>query len=157
MHFKREELEKFRSFKGPLIDVRSPNEYYKGHMPNSINIPLFNNEERSIIGIIYKKNGKEKAVKEKDAAFCSGGKISEGVFGSSGIGREYMSERETTQTAGRGSKEISPGLEVEFFRRYHDSDSTYGQVMNSSRFVMIRTVAVQAAKLGLSSPQRSRV
>ena len=35
MYFKRKELEKFRSFKGPLIDVRSPSEYYKGHLPNS--------------------------------------------------------------------------------------------------------------------------
>jgi len=64
MYFKRKELEKFRSFKGPLIDVRSPGEYYKGHMPNSINIPLFDNDERSIIGTIYKKQGREKAVIE---------------------------------------------------------------------------------------------
>ena len=62
--YKRQELEKFRCFKGPLIDVRSPSEYYKGHMPNSINIPLFDNEERSIIGTIYKKQGREKAVIE---------------------------------------------------------------------------------------------
>ena len=64
MYFKRKELEKFRSFKGPLIDVRSPGEYYKGHMPNSINIPLFDNDERSIIGTIYKNEGREKAVIE---------------------------------------------------------------------------------------------
>jgi tRNA 2-selenouridine synthase len=64
MDFKRIELEKFRSFNGPLIDVRSPSEYYKGHMPNSINIPLFDNDERSIIGTIYKKEGREKAVIE---------------------------------------------------------------------------------------------
>ncbi len=64
MYFKRRELEKFRSFKGPLIDVRSPSEYYKGHMPNSINIPLFDNDERSIIGTIYKKDGRKKAVIE---------------------------------------------------------------------------------------------
>ncbi len=64
MYFKRKELEKFRSFKGPLIDVRSPSEYYKGHMPNSINIPLFDNNERSIIGTIYKKEGRKKAVIE---------------------------------------------------------------------------------------------
>ena len=31
-------------------------------MPNSINIPLFDNEERSIIGTIYKNYGREKAV-----------------------------------------------------------------------------------------------
>jgi len=64
MYFKRKELEKFRCFKGPLIDVRSPGEYYKGHMPNSINIPLFDNDERSIIGTIYKKEGRKKAVIE---------------------------------------------------------------------------------------------
>ena len=62
MYFKRKELEKFRSFKGPLIDVRSPGEYYKGHMPNSINIPLFDDDERSIIGTIYKNEGRKKAV-----------------------------------------------------------------------------------------------
>ncbi|KGF87872.1 tRNA 2-selenouridine(34) synthase MnmH [Prochlorococcus marinus] len=64
MYFKRKELEKFRSFKGPLIDVRSPSEYYKGHLPNSINIPLFDNDERSKIGTIYKKEGRKKAVIE---------------------------------------------------------------------------------------------
>ncbi len=64
MYFKREELEKFRSLKGPLIDVRSPSEYYKGHLPNSINIPLFDNDERSKIGTIYKKEGRKKAVIE---------------------------------------------------------------------------------------------
>jgi len=64
MYFKRKELEKFRSFQGPIIDVRSPNEYYKGHLPNSINIPLFDNDERSIIGTIYKKEGRKKAVIE---------------------------------------------------------------------------------------------
>ncbi len=62
MYSKREELEKFRKFNGPLIDVRSPDEYYKGNMPNSINIPLFDNEERSIVGTVYKKYGREKAV-----------------------------------------------------------------------------------------------
>jgi len=64
MYFKSKELEKFRSFKGQLIDVRSPGEYYKGHMTNSINIPLFDNDERSIIGTIYKKEGRKKAVIE---------------------------------------------------------------------------------------------
>ena len=62
MYTKGEELEKFRKFKGPLIDVRSPDEYYKGNLPNSINIPLFDNEERAKIGTLYKNNGREKAV-----------------------------------------------------------------------------------------------
>ncbi len=62
MNSRKEELDKFRKVNGPLIDVRSPSEYYKGHMPNSINIPLFDNEERSKVGTIYKNYGREKAV-----------------------------------------------------------------------------------------------
>ena len=62
MNSRKEELEIFRKLKGPLIDVRSPDEYYKGNMTNSINIPLFDNEERSIVGKIYKNYGREKAV-----------------------------------------------------------------------------------------------
>ena len=62
MNSRKEELEKFRKLNGPLIDVRSPGEYYKGHMPNSINIPLFDNEERSIVGTVYKNYGREEAV-----------------------------------------------------------------------------------------------
>ena len=64
MNFKSCNLKEFRKIKGLLIDVRSPDEYYKGHMPNSINIPIFNNEERSIIGKKYKNSGREIAVRE---------------------------------------------------------------------------------------------
>ena len=62
MNFKIYKLDKFVVQKGLLIDVRSPDEYYKGNMPNSINIPLFNNEERSTVGKIYKNKGRDKAV-----------------------------------------------------------------------------------------------
>ena len=33
MNFKSNDLKEFRNSKGLLIDVRSPEEYYKGHMP----------------------------------------------------------------------------------------------------------------------------
>src|SRR5437868_4963839 len=46
----------------PMIDVRSPAEFEKGHIPGAINLPLFNNEERAIIGTLYKQKGKEQAV-----------------------------------------------------------------------------------------------
>ena len=64
MNFKKTTLKEFRNLKGLLIDLRSPDEYYKGHMPNSINIPLFNNDERAFIGKKYKNAGREKAVFE---------------------------------------------------------------------------------------------
>ena len=54
----------FIDSEGLIIDVRSPDEYYKGHMPNSINIPLFDNEERALIGKKYKNAGRKKAVIE---------------------------------------------------------------------------------------------
>jgi tRNA 2-selenouridine synthase len=43
------------------IDVRSPIEFIEGHMPNAINIPLFTDEERSLIGTIYKQQGQQAA------------------------------------------------------------------------------------------------
>lgn len=45
-----------------VIDVRAPIEYKKGHIPGAINIPLFDDLERSEIGTLYKAKGKEEAV-----------------------------------------------------------------------------------------------
>lgn len=45
----------------PIIDVRSPGEFEKGHIPNAKNIELFTNEERAVVGTAYKKESKEKA------------------------------------------------------------------------------------------------
>jgi len=46
----------------PLIDVRSPEEFNKGHIPTAVNIPLFSNEERAKVGTVYKQVSKEKAI-----------------------------------------------------------------------------------------------
>jgi len=45
-----------------IIDVRSPIEFFKGHLPNAINIPLFEDTERAEIGTLYKQQGKDTAV-----------------------------------------------------------------------------------------------
>lgn len=45
-----------------VIDVRSPGEFEKGHIPGAVNIPLFSNEERAHVGTVYKKQSKEKAI-----------------------------------------------------------------------------------------------
>ena len=45
-----------------IIDVRAPVEFFKGHVPNAINIPLFEDFERAEIGTLYKQQGKDTAV-----------------------------------------------------------------------------------------------
>lgn len=45
----------------PLIDVRSPGEYVKGHIPGSVNIPLFSDEERAHVGTVYTRESPQKA------------------------------------------------------------------------------------------------
>jgi tRNA 2-selenouridine synthase len=47
----------------PIIDVRTPAEFGQGHLPGAFNIPLFSNEERHEVGLCYKKQGKDEAVK----------------------------------------------------------------------------------------------
>lgn len=46
----------------PVIDVRSPLEFLSGHIPGAFNIPLFNDNERAVVGTIFKKSGRIEAV-----------------------------------------------------------------------------------------------
>ncbi len=55
--------EYLRTYKNiPLIDVRSPAEHEHAHHPGAISIPLFSNEERALIGTLYKHQGKSAAI-----------------------------------------------------------------------------------------------
>jgi len=46
----------------PVIDVRSPAEFEHGHIPGAVNLPLFTNEERSIVGKLYLQKGSSEAM-----------------------------------------------------------------------------------------------
>jgi tRNA 2-selenouridine synthase len=46
----------------PVIDVRSPGEFARGHIPGALNIPLFTNEERSTVGTLYLQKGSAEAM-----------------------------------------------------------------------------------------------
>jgi len=48
----------------PIVDVRSPAEFAEGHIPRAINIPIFDNEEREIVGTIYKNKGRLPAIEK---------------------------------------------------------------------------------------------
>ena len=48
----------------PVIDVRSPAEFRQGHIPGAFSVPLFTDEERAIVGTLYKQKGKEPAIEK---------------------------------------------------------------------------------------------
>ncbi|MBN2742493.1 MAG: tRNA 2-selenouridine(34) synthase MnmH [Marinilabiliaceae bacterium] len=45
-----------------IVDVRTPAEYEKGHIPESVNLPLFTNDERAAVGTTYKQVGQQEAI-----------------------------------------------------------------------------------------------
>ncbi len=47
----------------PVLDVRSPGEYTHAHIPGAINLPLFTDEERKVVGTAYKQQSKQAAIK----------------------------------------------------------------------------------------------
>jgi len=53
-------LEKART--RPVLDVRSPGEFAHAHLPEAVNMPLFDNAERAEIGTLYKQMGRDDAV-----------------------------------------------------------------------------------------------
>ena len=44
------------------LDVRSEGEFNYGHIPHATNLPLFNNEERKVVGTTYKQKSREDAI-----------------------------------------------------------------------------------------------
>ncbi len=44
-----------------LVDIRSPQEFEEFHIPGAVNIPLFENDEKKLIGHIYRTKGVEEA------------------------------------------------------------------------------------------------
>ncbi|MFZ1686093.1 MAG: tRNA 2-selenouridine(34) synthase MnmH [Flavobacteriales bacterium] len=54
----------FLAWDAPIIDVRSPGEFARGHIPDATNLPLFTDEERAVVGTLYKQTGRDAAVLE---------------------------------------------------------------------------------------------
>lgn len=44
------------------LDVRSPGEYQRAHIPGAANLPLFTDEERAEVGTTYKQTGSKEAL-----------------------------------------------------------------------------------------------
>jgi tRNA 2-selenouridine synthase len=55
-------IEAFLAAGGPILDLRSPGEFGRGHIPGARNLPLFHDDERAEIGTLYKQDGRAAAV-----------------------------------------------------------------------------------------------
>ncbi|OGX87200.1 tRNA 2-selenouridine(34) synthase MnmH [Hymenobacter glacialis] len=55
-------LPEFQALPYPLLDVRAPIEFAQGHVPGALNLPLFTDEERALIGTTYKQVSQDRAV-----------------------------------------------------------------------------------------------
>ena len=65
-------IEEALALETPLyIDTRSPSEYEQGHIPGAVNVPLLEDDERAIVGTLYKQRGQAEA-KHKGLEIVSG-------------------------------------------------------------------------------------
>ena len=55
---------RIRNNRSIILDTRSEAEYEHAHIPGSVNLPLLNNEERVIVGTLYKQEGREAAIEK---------------------------------------------------------------------------------------------
>ena len=46
----------------PILDVRSPGEFLHAHIPGALSFPLFDDEQRKVIGTTYKEKSRQEAV-----------------------------------------------------------------------------------------------
>lgn len=46
----------------PLLDIRSPAEYAKGHIPGALSLPLFSDDQRAVVGTTYNHQGRQAAI-----------------------------------------------------------------------------------------------
>ncbi len=46
----------------PVIDARAPMEFLQGHIPEAVNLPLFDDIERKRVGTLYKQSGRHPAI-----------------------------------------------------------------------------------------------
>jgi tRNA 2-selenouridine synthase len=55
-------FEKALTGKYRIIDVRSPKEFLEGSLPGAVNLPIFDNDERILVGTIYRHGGQKEAI-----------------------------------------------------------------------------------------------
>jgi tRNA 2-selenouridine synthase len=77
----------------PVLDVRSESEFKHAHVPGANNLSLFNDEERKIVGTIYKQQSREQAIKKGLEYF--GPKMKEMILFAERINRSSQIDNKT--------------------------------------------------------------
>ena len=75
--------------KARLVDLRSPSEFARDHIPGAHNIPLLNDRQRAIVGRLWKENSPEQAF-DQGVAFVEAGL---GLLLARALGREIPPEQ----------------------------------------------------------------
>jgi tRNA 2-selenouridine synthase len=70
----------------PVLDVRTPDEFQKGHITGALNLPLFETHERATIGKLYKDEGRDSAILK--GLEISGGKVGKFVVSGKEIAKD---------------------------------------------------------------------
>lgn len=135
------EIEEFLSLAEtyPVIDVRSPLEYKHGHIPGAINIPLFSDDERSIVGTIYNIEGKEIAMLK--ALEIIGPSLSNKVLQL----KNYTSQKKILMYCWRGGMRSSSmawlfdlfGFEAFVLKKGYKAFRRYAQIFFGKQFKLI--------------------
>lgn len=76
-----------------VVDVRSDAEFSHAHIPGASSIPLFNDQERTIVGTIYKQQSRESAIKKGLEFF--GPKMKEMLLQAEGLIKEKDANNKT--------------------------------------------------------------
>ncbi len=96
----------------PIIDVRSPAEFLKGHIGNAVNLPLFEDEERAEVGTIYKQKGRDHAVLR--GLEIVGPKMAGLVVAAKNISRTHNRQQATANTDTDGAASSSGSVSIPF-------------------------------------------
>ncbi|RMH79912.1 MAG: tRNA 2-selenouridine(34) synthase MnmH [Acidobacteria bacterium] len=87
-----------------LVDIRSPEEFKDFHIPGAVNLPLFDDYEKRIIGLLYRERGLEEA---KEAGYkIAGGKVGRFIERFEQLRRQYKHVVVYCWRGGLRSKEL---------------------------------------------------
>lgn len=99
--------------KAQIVDLRSPAEYARDHLPGAVSVPLFDDEQRAIVGTLYKHESPEAAYEAGLKMVESGmGERLAAILGRS-VAAEEWRERFTELAAGLREQMREPHVLLE--------------------------------------------